>query len=168
MFEIPRIYKEGMNINNESEVVIWQTIDTGSGKRPIKQRYVISRRYQHYLDEKKIKSLKEEIQNLRSGEEIRKLKVELGENESYIEELEAEIESLRTKVSSCKDELSRYKSGVKAGEMYEQLKKKIEVRDKHIASLRKSQTDFIVEKLKKDREIEELKKRIKELEEGVI
>jgi len=161
MFEIPRLYYDGIDIDDKTEVVIFRKVDIGNGEFR-KRRFVVSRKYKSYLDAMEIKSLKKEIEELRGGEEIRKLRRELGENEAYIQELEEKCVSLSTQNTRLKEEIGKYRSGVKASEMYQERQKKIEARDKLITGYRETQNELLKRILDKDREIEKLKERLGE------
>lgn len=176
MFEIPRLYYPGMEINHETEVVIVKEVDIGNGKMK-KVNYVVSRKYKNRLDELEIKRLKKIIETGES-EEIKKLKQTIGENESYISELEYEVkslnadkESLKSRLAAAKEENKKYKSGVKATEMYLKLREEVNAEKKNTAAVRKRQTEFIKDLLAKQRKIDLLEEMVlklkKQLGEGV-
>lgn len=180
MFEIPEIYKEGMEINHKVETVISKDVEIGHG-RTKKVKYVVSWQYLCRLLKIENKKLKEEKKKEES-EELKQLKKARGENEAYIQELEEEtaklsgtVKSLKALYEKIKEENRKYKSKIKEGEMYKEQQEKIAARDKNCAALRSRQTQLVSDLLKKDREISDLKDTvmkleavIKDLEEGVI
>lgn len=177
MFEVPRLYYPGMEINHETEVVINRETDIGNGK--IKNvKYVVSRKYKSYQDDLEIERLKKIIE---SGEskEIKKLKQEIGANEAYISELEDKIKSLsadKESLTSClaaaKEEIKKYKSGIKATETYLKQREKIDAEKKNAIAARKRQSEFVRDILAKQRKIDILEEMVlklkKQLEEGGV
>lgn len=161
MFEIPRIYKQGMKYDHEKEVIIMEDVDIGNGRKT-KVPYIITRRYQAYRQQEKIKELMEEIG---------RLKEERGKDQAYIEELEEmklnpteikerdeKIKALQIQLESLKKKNEELLNGIRESKL---VKKEIEKRErieKRNSSLSKSNHELIIENLSLKRELEKYRK----------
>ena len=161
MFEIPRIYKKGMKYDHEKEVIITKEVDIGNGRKT-KVPYIITRRYQAYQQQEKIKELMEEIG---------RLKEERGKDQAYIEELEEmklnpteikerdeKIKTLQTQLDSLKRKNDELLNGVRESKLVKREIEKRERAEKRNSSLNKSNHELIMENLSLKRELEKYRK----------
>lgn len=82
---------------------------------------------------------------------LRDSKVEIGEMKSHIQELEEgkehlrlEAEKYRNQASAYKEEVKSLRSGLKADQRIQDLRKKVQEKDKEIARLRKINTVYMM------------------------
>lgn len=151
--EEPSLIRLGEHVDKR----IYEVCKTEFGVYKVPLRTVLIR-YKKEIEELKAQLKEKESPNL----------VKIGQLEAYISELEEKNEKLESRLLSVKEENKKLISGIKNEEMYKKLMKDKEDAIKHSHQCTREIGRFLVELNKKDREIEELRDKLKRYERGMI